>query len=138
MIFQVIISDNIHWPNGLTLDYEDQKIFWADAKLYFIHSCNFDGSNRKAVVSGQPFLPHPFALTLLQDTLFWTDWETRAIHSCDKKTGANSTIVHKNIYSPMDIHVFHSRRQPTSKYYEINNIINEPVCLKFPFPSPLS
>ncbi len=34
---QVIIRENIYWPNGLTLDYELSKIYWADAKLNFIH-----------------------------------------------------------------------------------------------------
>lgn len=29
----VLIKDNIRWPNGLTLDYDTSKIYWADAKL---------------------------------------------------------------------------------------------------------
>lgn len=109
------MTDNIYWPNGLTVDYQDRKIFWADAKLNFIHSCDFDGSNRRTVVSGQSSLPHPFALTLYRDTLFWTDWETRSIHSCNKYNGTQRRVVHENIYSPMDIHIFHSTRQPTSE-----------------------
>jgi low density lipoprotein receptor-related protein 5/6 len=108
----IIIKDNIYWPNGLTLDYQDSKIFWADAKLSFIHSCSFDGSDRRVVIEGS--LPHPFALTLFDDTLFWTDWHTHSIHSCDKLTGANKKKVHSSIFSPMDIHAFHPRRQPTS------------------------
>lgn len=108
----VIISERIHWPNGLTLDYEDSKIYWADAKLNFIHSCNFDGSDRRPVVQGS--LPHPFALTLFEERLFWTDWHTRAIHSCHKRTGGNREVVHSDIYSPMDIHVYTAKRQPAS------------------------
>ena len=34
---QVIVQENIYWPNGLTLDYDISKIYWADAKLSFIH-----------------------------------------------------------------------------------------------------
>ena len=109
----VIISERIHWPNGLTLDYEDSKIYWADAKLNFIHSCNFDGSDRQPVVQGS--LPHPFALTLFEERLFWTDWHTRAIHSCHKRTGENREVVHSDIYSPMDIHVYTAKRQPASE-----------------------
>lgn len=29
-----IVSTNLVWPNGLTLDYEDQQLYWADANLY--------------------------------------------------------------------------------------------------------
>ena len=49
----VIISEDIHWPNGLTLDYASQRVFWADAKLSFIHSCNYDGSDRRVVIEGK-------------------------------------------------------------------------------------
>jgi sugar lactone lactonase YvrE len=38
---QVIIKTDIFWPNGLTIDYDDSKIFWADAKLHFIHRYAF-------------------------------------------------------------------------------------------------
>ena len=110
---EVIISDDIFWPNGLTIDYEDSKIYWADAKLHYIHSCDFDGSNRRTVIQGS--LPHPFALTLFGDTLYWTDWHTRSIHACNKRTATETMVVHKDIYSPMDIHVFDEKRQPSGE-----------------------
>ncbi|XP_009870915.1 PREDICTED: low-density lipoprotein receptor-related protein 2, partial [Apaloderma vittatum] len=28
-----IVSTNLVWPNGLTLDYEEQQLYWADANL---------------------------------------------------------------------------------------------------------
>ncbi|KAL2310244.1 hypothetical protein Nmel_006492 [Mimus melanotis] len=42
----IIVNTDIYWPNGLTLDYEEQKLYWADAKLNFIHKSNLDGSHR--------------------------------------------------------------------------------------------
>lgn len=42
----IIINTEIYWPNGLTLDYEERKLYWADAKLNFIHKSNLDGTNR--------------------------------------------------------------------------------------------
>ncbi|KAK7490751.1 hypothetical protein BaRGS_00017980, partial [Batillaria attramentaria] len=108
---EVIVNDNIFWPNGLTIDYKDSKIYWADAKLHYIHSCDFDGSNRRVIVEGG--LPHPFALTVFEDNLYWTDWQTRSIHTCNKHTAAETMVVHEDIYSPMDIHVFSAKRQPS-------------------------
>ncbi|XP_013410893.1 low-density lipoprotein receptor-related protein 6 [Lingula anatina] len=104
-----IIKDNIFWPNGLTIDYDEQKIYWADAKLSFIHSCNYDGSDRQQIVHGD--LPHPFALTVTDQMLFWTDWKSRAIHYSNKITGSQRMTVHEGIYSPMDIHAFSQSRQ---------------------------
>lgn len=69
---------------------------------------------REVVVKGE--LPHPFALTLYDDTLFWTDWNTHSIHSCSKHTGAEQRIVHSDIFSPMDIHVFSAKRQNTREF----------------------
>ena len=28
-----IIQDNLGWPNGLSVDFDSRKIFWADARL---------------------------------------------------------------------------------------------------------
>lgn len=60
-------------------------------------------------------LPHPFALTLFEDTLFWTDWTTHSIHSCSKNDGTRQRVVHSDIFSPMDIHVFSAKRQTQSE-----------------------
>lgn len=43
---KVIVDSDIYWPNGLTIDLEEQKLYWADAKLSFIHRANLDGSFR--------------------------------------------------------------------------------------------
>lgn len=42
----LMVERDIYWPNGLTLDYSQQKLYWADAKHNFIHRCNLDGTNR--------------------------------------------------------------------------------------------
>ena len=109
----VIVDDNIYWPNGLTMDYEESKIYWADAKLAYIHSCDYDGRHRRVIIDGN--LPHPFALTLYNQTLYWTDWSTKSIHSCNKTSGMDRKVVFNNIHSPMDIHVYMAARQPTGK-----------------------
>lgn len=43
---KVLVNQNIYWPNGLTIDLLEQKLYWADAKLNFIHRANLDGSAR--------------------------------------------------------------------------------------------
>lgn len=111
----VIVDDNIFWPNGLTLDYKDWRVYWADAKYNYIHSCTYDGRDRKVVISKRsdedPSLPHPFALTMMDDFLYWTDWHTKAIHTCNKNTGIEGKVILNEIHSPMDIHVFDGQRQ---------------------------
>jgi len=111
----VIVDDNIYWPNGLTLDYDDLRIYWADAKLNYIHSCTYEGRDRRVVAmkdnKDDPSLPHPFAITLINNDLFWTDWSTKSIHRCDKRTGVEGKKVLTDIHSPMDVIVYDADRQ---------------------------
>lgn len=81
----VALQEDVFWPNGLTIDYDDEAIFWADAKLNIICSAGLDGRGRRTVSQGD--LQHPFALTLYKNWLYWTDWQTKSIHTCNKKTG---------------------------------------------------
>lgn len=126
---RVVISDNIFWPNGLTIDYEVQKIYWGDAKLRFISSMNYDGSNRKVVIEGS--LSHPFALTVSGDFIYWTDWQVKSIQSCPKLTGAHKRVILSGGLDPMDIHAYGPQQQPKgdSSPCEYNNGGCSHLCL---------
>ena len=89
----IIIDKNILWPNGITIDYELNRLYWVDSKLCTISSANLDGSNRVQII-GQ--LKHPFAITYFLNTLFWTDWGTEAIHYCDLNSKVSDSILFNN------------------------------------------
>ena len=112
---EVLINKDVFWPNGLTIDYEDSKLYWTDAKLHYIHSCNLDGSDRRVVIHDEDDLPYPFSVTLFEDTLYWTDWSTHSIHSCNKYTASDQAVIIDDIFSPLNVHVFNSGRQPSCK-----------------------
>ena len=42
----LLVDSNIYWPNGITLDYDENKVYWVDANFHFIHRMNMDGSQR--------------------------------------------------------------------------------------------
>jgi len=114
---RVIIRQDIHWPNGLTLDYSTGKIYWTDAKLLYIAKANYDGSNRERMLksAAQCSLGHPFALTLYENEIYWTDWKSRGIHYTNKNNGLRCPMVWSNTYSPMDIRAYEpNRQQPRS------------------------
>lgn len=45
-----IAKEGVFWPNGITIDYPANRIYWADAKHHVIESCFFDGVDRKKVI----------------------------------------------------------------------------------------
>ena len=47
----VIANTSLFWPNGLTLDYTTDKLYWADAKHHVIECADLDGNNRRTVLN---------------------------------------------------------------------------------------
>lgn len=90
---QAIVSHDMKWPNGLTLDLVLNKVYWADAKLNVISSCNFDGTGRQIVLFSTEFLRHPFSITTFEDWVYWTDWDKQAVFRANKFNGADVTPV---------------------------------------------
>lgn len=53
-----LVDTEIQWPNGLTLDYENKRLFWVDAKLLTISAINWDGTDRVRVPVDSKSLEH--------------------------------------------------------------------------------
>uniref|UniRef100_F7CLL4 Low-density lipoprotein receptor-related protein 2 n=1 Tax=Monodelphis domestica TaxID=13616 RepID=F7CLL4_MONDO len=106
----VIISTKLAWPNGITIDYTNDKLYWSDAHLSYIEFSDLEGRHRHTVLDGT--LPHPFAITIFEDTLFWTDWNTRTVEKGNKYNGSGRMVLVNTTHRPFDIHVYHPYRQP--------------------------
>ena len=108
----VIHNTSLVWPNGLTLDYSTQVLYWTDASLDKIESSNVDGSNRRVLVniSGS----HPFGITLFEDTLYFSDWQDAGIFSTSKSGGqAVQSLIDTNVCGqPFGIQIVTEERQP--------------------------
>ncbi|XP_012250592.2 low-density lipoprotein receptor-related protein 6 [Athalia rosae] len=107
---EVIVSEDIFWPNGLTIDYDQELVYWADGRLKFIAVMDYRGKNRKKIVSQG--LDYPFAITLFENKLYWTDWKTWCIHSYDIQGQTHPRELFHGEYVPGDIEVWDQRRQP--------------------------
>jgi hypothetical protein len=106
---KAIVEKNLGWPNGLCVDMEARKIYWADARTDRIESADLDGSNRKIIIHN---VPHVFGVTLYGNYLYWTDWVTRAIMRADKNHGQPRIMLKEKLDAqPMDIKVFTQGRQ---------------------------
>uniref|UniRef100_A0A8C5MM23 EGF-like domain-containing protein n=1 Tax=Leptobrachium leishanense TaxID=445787 RepID=A0A8C5MM23_9ANUR len=100
------------WPNGLTVDYLEERILWIDARSDAIYSAKYDGSGHIEVLKGHEYLSHPFAVTLYGGEVYWTDWRTNTLAKSNKWTGHNVTVVQRTNTQPFDLQVYHPSRQP--------------------------
>ncbi|XP_038047205.1 low-density lipoprotein receptor-related protein 2-like isoform X2 [Patiria miniata] len=107
-----IITEGLVWPNGLTICYACDKLYWADAHLNYIGYSNLDGSHIHKLPGEE--LAHPFAVTVFEDYVYWTDWNHMGIYRANKSTGANMTLMREVLHRPFDVHVLHPLRQDQS------------------------
>ncbi|KAL5291451.1 Vgr family protein [Megaselia abdita] len=105
-----VIETGITWPNGLTIDIFSERIYWVDAKHKRIESANYDGSDRREVLSD--ILMHPYSIAIFEDNLYWSDWSTTSIHTCHKYTGKDHHVVVKDGTPIYAIDIYHSSLRP--------------------------
>ncbi|VVC89823.1 unnamed protein product, partial [Leptidea sinapis] len=130
---KVIVKDNIFWPNGITIDYNSNVIYWVDSKLQFVDVIDFEGNNRKRIIKSG--LNYPYALTFYDNKLYWTDWKTWALYTWDISTNGPINELIKTDSVPVDIKVFDSGRQviPKENYpCKVNNQGCSHLCLLTP------
>lgn len=112
---RVIHNTGLGWPNALTLDYETQVLYWADANLDRIESSQADGTNR--VLITQRFIIHPFSITVSDGNLYWTDWAFDSVLSAPISSPDSTRLVVGRLDTePMNIHVIARTRQPTGTW----------------------
>ncbi|XP_044596311.1 low-density lipoprotein receptor-like isoform X1 [Cotesia glomerata] len=131
----VIVGSEVTWPNGLTLDLIGRKVYWVDAKLHIIASCNYDGTGRRTVLYSQDNLRHPFSITTFEDYVYWSDWDKQTIFKANKFTGkeVKSVTPLRSLQNPMVVHVYHPYRQPdgTNQCQAVNGHCSH-LCLPAP------
>lgn len=110
---QVIVNKNIGWPNGFTMDYTLNRIWWTDAKsgLNTIESADLNGNHRRIVLKSGS-LEHPFGISVFQDNVYWTDWQGGKLFKANKFTGGEEVALASHLLGVMDVAVFHQQRQP--------------------------
>ena len=97
---RAIVTKRLGWPNGLAIDYMDNRIIWVDARTESIEMVGFDGENRKVLIAS---VPHPYGLTVSNDFVYWTDWGTKKVMRANRKNGDEVTMIRDNLSGLMDI-----------------------------------
>ena len=112
VIFNVTSYKNGAWPNGITLDYIQFRIYWIDARADSIHTANYDGSNHREILRNTAYLSHPFAITLFESHVYWTDWRSTDVIRAGKFNGSEIRVLDQIYNQPCDIKIVHPTRQP--------------------------
>ncbi|XP_065167955.1 low-density lipoprotein receptor-related protein 1 [Atheta coriaria] len=126
----IIIDDKNHslgWPNALTIAYDTQELFWADAREDYIAVSDLYGKHIKIVASrtqnSELHLHHVFSIAVWENYVYWSDWETKSVERCDKYRGDDCSTLLTTVHRPMDLRIIHPLRQP-----EVENPCEKTNC----------
>lgn len=123
---QTIVSYDIKWPNGLTLDLVRRRVYWVDAKLNLISSCDYDGAGRRQILRSPDTLHHPFSISVFEDFVYWTDWDKQAIFRANKFNGTNVTPITAlhmvNLLLPIICYFL-----PETNYLSLERLVHETI-----------
>ena len=107
-----LVNSRLSWPNGLTLDTDQNRLYWVDGRFNKLEYLHLSTNIRVTLISSSATLPHPFGLTLLGDYLYWTDWRNYAVYRANKNSTDVSVFV-TGIGKPMDIHGYNLSEKTT-------------------------
>ncbi|XP_050504158.1 sortilin-related receptor-like isoform X12 [Diabrotica virgifera virgifera] len=98
--------DKVEWPNGITVDYFANRLYWVDARLDYIGSSDLHGDGFVKVVSNTDVVSHPFAIAVFKSNMYWDDWKRNSIFSSDKDNFKGVQVILKQMAGLMDLKVF--------------------------------
>ena len=102
-----IVMANLVFPNGLTIDFTQDKLYWVDANTKKVETSDLWGNNRNVILD-LSFSQHshfPFGLVHHDKDLYWTDWATKSLHRYNGTSMEISTVV-VGISHPMGLVMF--------------------------------
>ena len=112
----ILHTSGLIWPNGITIDYSTQVLYWIDGNYDRIESSYTDGSNRTVIAS--VYIYRPFSITLFRDMLYFTDRQTGI--NAVPKTGGTVQVIYNNLCDiTLGIEVIAEDRQPTGSYNSV-------------------
>ncbi|KAF4524352.1 hypothetical protein B566_EDAN007528 [Ephemera danica] len=127
---QVFVEKNLHWPNGLSIDYTGKKLYWCDAYQDKIERIGLDGGHREVLFQGKQ-LDHPYGLAYYDNHLFWAEFQNGTVQKLNLQ---NKTLETLSVENPplFEIRVFDNSSQTGVNECSNNNGGCPELCLSTP------
>ena len=112
---KVLHDTDLTWPNGLTIDYQLQRLYWADAFTDRIEYSSVDGTGREILLTSAHGLQHPFGITISGNQIYWVDVVNGSVYTTHKQAAVNIVKVYDEfVFAPRAIEAVDPNRQSTN------------------------
>jgi len=101
-------------PNGITLDFSANRLYWVDSGTRRIESVDFDGNSRQQFKT-LPFSSHPYDIVLYDGVFYYSDSNSQSIDKINKTT-MQSLGSYTGLGARLRLAMFSSLRQPKGMY----------------------
>lgn len=119
---ELFTQPEVFWPNGITIDFIAERIYWVDASKDYIASSDFNGKGFLRILHSDARVEHPFAVAVHKELMFWSDWKMSSVFSADKDHGIMIRTVAEEMLNLMDLKIYaHSIQEGTNACNTNNN-----------------
>ena len=110
----ILHNTNLRDTYAITMDFDNQVLYWADFTLNKIESSNGDGSNRRTLTTS---VRDPYSITYFNGQLYWGDNYFNRILTGPVTLSTGGTYIGGSVsYDPYGIHVIFKGTQPEGWY----------------------
>ncbi|KAF7208497.1 transcript variant X2 [Nothobranchius furzeri] len=124
-----VLFTNQRGPVGLSIDFDEEKLYWVSSGNGTISRCRLDGSGLEVLEGAKGKLTKAVALAIMGDKLWWADQGTDQIGTCDKKDGGNWKVLRNSISPMMHMKIYNETVQTGTNLCSNNNGDCSQLCL---------
>lgn len=114
---KTLVSLGSSWwsrPNGITLDFSANRLYWVDSGTRRIESVDFDGNSRQQFKT-LPFSSQPYDIVLYDGVFYYSDTNSQSIDKINKAT-TQSLGSYTGLGARLRLAMFSSLQQPKGMY----------------------
>lgn len=82
----LIKKPHVIWPMGITIDFNNDRLYWIDAYKKYVGSCDLNGMDFKETIKNEYKIGWPFSIAIHNDVIYWSDDEHGAIFRANRGT----------------------------------------------------